>query len=36
MSFSKETYRPLPEGLTISQSKIDGLGLHALKDFEAG
>lgn len=36
MSFKKETYRPLPEGLTIKSSRIDGLGLHATKDFEAG
>ena len=35
-NFNMETYRPLPEGLTIKQSKIDGLGLHALKSFEAG
>lgn len=32
----KETYRPLPYGLTIHPSKIEGLGLHALMEFEAG
>ena len=31
-----DTYRPLPEGLTILNSIIDGLGLHAKKDFPAG
>jgi SET domain-containing protein len=31
-----DTYRPLPEGLTIMESKIEGLGLYAEKDFEAG
>ena len=36
MSFEKETYRPLPEGLTIHMSKIEGLGLHTTKEFEAG
>tara|TARA_B100000085_G_scaffold67474_1_gene60250 strand:+ start:5246 stop:5599 length:354 start_codon:yes stop_codon:yes gene_type:complete len=36
MEFAMETYRPLPEGLTIKQSKIDGLGLHASKSFDAG
>lgn len=30
------TYRPLPEGLTIRESKIEGLGLFATSDFEAG
>ena len=36
MSFDKETYRPLPEGLTIKESTIDGLGLHSTQDFDAG
>ena len=36
MKFAMETYRPLPEGLTVKQSKIDGLGLHASKSFDAG
>lgn len=27
-------YRPLPAGLTIKQSEIDGLGLFATKDIE--
>ena len=36
-TFDMDTYRPLPEGLTIKQSKIDGLGLHAdKKGFNAG
>lgn len=35
-SFNIDTYRPLPEGLTIKSSKIDGLGLHATIKFEAG
>ena len=34
--FDTDTYRPLPEGLTIKSSKIDGLGLHATIKFEAG
>lgn len=29
-------YRPLPEGLTIRDSHIEGLGLFATKDFEEG
>ena len=28
-------YRPLPDGLTIKQSDVQGLGLFATKDFEA-
>ena len=28
------TYRPLPEGLTIRESSIEGLGLFATKHFE--
>ena len=31
-----ETYRPLPEGLSIMESKIEGLGLYAQQDFLAG
>jgi len=31
-----ETYRPLPKGLTIIESKIDGLGLHASMPHNAG
>ena len=30
------TYRPLPKGLTIKQSSIDGLGLFAEDPIEAG
>ena len=36
MSFDKDTYRPLPKGLTIKESKIDGLGLHASLPHSAG
>ena len=36
MTFEKETYRPLPTGLTIKSSDIDGLGLHSMEYFEAG
>ena len=32
----KDTYRPLPNGLTIMESKIEGLGLYAQEDFLAG
>jgi hypothetical protein len=28
-------YRPLPDGLTIKQSDLQGLGLFATKDFDA-
>jgi|TARA_B110000438_G_C15558778_1_gene540199 hypothetical protein len=28
-------YRPLPDGLTIKKSPIEGLGLYATKDIEA-
>ena len=28
-------YRPLPDGLTIKQSEVQGLGLFATKDFDA-
>jgi hypothetical protein len=30
------TYRPLPIGLTIKKSKIEGLGLHTEQAFDAG
>lgn len=33
---SKEYYRPLPEGLTIKRSEIEGLGLFATKAFPKG
>ena len=32
----KDTYKPLPNGLTIMESKIEGLGLYAQEDFLAG
>ena len=28
-------YKPLPDGLTIKESDVQGLGLFATKDFEA-
>ena len=28
-------YKPLPDGLTIKKSDVQGLGLFATKDFEA-
>ena len=28
-------YRPLPDGLTVKESELQGLGLFATKDFEA-
>ena len=28
-------YRPLPDGLTIKESNVQGLGLFATKDFDA-
>jgi hypothetical protein len=28
-------YRPLPDGLTIKESKLQGLGLFATKEFDA-
>ena len=35
--FSGKTYRPLPKNLTIGISlNIEGLGLHAAEDLEAG
>ena len=27
-------YRPLPDGLTIKESKVQGLGLFAIKEFD--
>jgi len=35
-TFNKKTYRPLPSGVTIKPSKIDGLGLHATQNLPAG
>ncbi len=34
--FTRSTYRPLPEGLTIKDSKIHGLGLYAVNHIDAG
>ncbi len=31
----KSMYKPLPDGLTIKRSKVQGLGLFATKDFDA-
>ena len=31
-----DTYKPLPEGLTIKDSKVHGLGLFTTKAFPAG
>jgi len=36
MKFGAHHYRPLVKGLTISNSNIDGLGLHATMDWNAG
>tara|TARA_X000001382_G_scaffold32213_1_gene21063 strand:- start:4090 stop:4500 length:411 start_codon:yes stop_codon:yes gene_type:complete len=36
MKFGAHHYRPLIKGLTISNSNIDGLGLHATMDWNAG
>ncbi len=36
MKFGSHHYRPLIDGLTISESSINGLGLHATKDLRAG
>jgi len=36
MKFEKEHYRPLPKGLTIKKSPIDGLGLFTTKSWDAG
>ena len=35
-TFDESTYSPLPNGLTIKDSDIDGLGLHATTDLPAG
>jgi hypothetical protein len=35
-TFNENTYRPLPLGLTIRDSGIDGLGLHATTNLNAG
>ena len=35
-TFNESTYRPLPMGLTIQESSIDGLGLHATTNVSAG
>ena len=35
-TFGDKTYRPLPKEVTITTSKIDGLGLHASKPHSAG
>ena len=32
----EDTYRPLPDGLSIMESSIEGLGLYAQIDFSAG
>ena len=32
----EDTYRPLPKGLSIMESSIEGLGLYAQQDFPAG
>ena len=36
MKFGPEHYRPLIEELTIKESEINGLGLHATEDLKAG
>ena len=33
---AKDNYRPLPKGLTIMPSKIDGLGLFSLVEIQKG
>jgi len=35
-TFNENTYRPLPAEVTIKQSEIDGLGLHATQRIPAG
>ena len=35
-TFDESTYRPLPKEVTILNSLIDGLGLHATIDLPAG
>ena len=29
-------YKPLPDGLTIKESSVEGLGLFTTKDFDGG
>ena len=36
MTIKKENYRPLPDSLTIKESKIEGLGLFALEPIAKG
>ena len=36
MKFGPEHYRPLIKELTIKESEINGLGLHATEDLKAG
>ena len=36
MEFDPESYKPLPLGLTIKESKIHGLGLFTKVDLRAG
>lgn len=36
MEKENECYRPLPKGLTIKESGIDGLGIFATKKFPSG
>ena len=36
MKFGSHHYRPLIDELTIKESKINGLGLHAAEDLKAG
>ena len=35
-TFNESTYRPLPKEVTIKNSLIDGLGLHATTNLNAG
>ena len=35
-TFNDKTYRPLPKQVTIVPSNIDGLGLHAKENIDAG
>ena len=35
-TFNESTYRPLPKEVTIHNSTIDGLGLHATTNLNAG
>jgi len=36
MGKMSKTYRPLPDSLTIGQSKIEGLGLFAIQNIDSG